>query len=404
MKSIKMGISTKLAALMFGAALFGLVSQSALAAGTASGTSITNAASLSYTVGGVGQAAIPASAAFVVDNKVNMTVARVDGAPVSVVPGSVAVNAVTTFTVTNNGNTSQDFALAAVDMANGTANPFGGPLTDSFVAGACTITNIVLASGSIGPYTAGDQHINALTADSSATVSVTCSIPANQANNTLAVISLTATAHADDAANTLGAALVNSNGVADIPGTVQIVFADTVAGPAVGDTALNGANSTLDAYLVQTAALTVTKTATPICDPADGNVNPKNIPGAAVRYVVTIANTGSAAATLTSLSDTLPAQLAFDTTLNSGALPATNCVNGNGANSLSASGFGAVRGVGAGPGVIGVAADATTAGASVAGQVITINYLTLTSTSYGAANQTLNAGDFITVYYNAFVQ
>jgi len=405
MKSIKTSISTRLAALLFGAALFGLVTQSALAAGTASGTSITNSASLGYTVSGVAQTPVPSNVvSFLVDNKVNMTVARVDLAPVGVVSGAATVNAVTTFTVTNNGNTSQDFALAALDMANGTANPFGGVLTDSFVASACTISNIVVVgAGSMGAYTAGDQFINALTPDSGATVSVTCTIPANQANGTLAVVSLTATAYADNAANTLGAALVNSSGAADIPGTVQIVFADTVAGPAVGDIPLNGANSILNAYLIQSATLSVTKTATPICDPADGNVNPKNIPGAAVRYAITIANTGAAAATLSTLTDNLVAQLTFDTRLNSGALPATNCVNGNVANSLSASGFGAVRGVGVGPGVIGVATDATTAGATAVGQAITINFGALASPNYGVANSSLAAGSYITVYFNAFV-
>lgn len=46
---------TRLAALLAGAALFGLVSQSALAAGTASGTTINNLAKLSYSVGGTAQ-------------------------------------------------------------------------------------------------------------------------------------------------------------------------------------------------------------------------------------------------------------------------------------------------------------------------------------------------------------
>ena len=79
-------------------------------------------------------------------------------------------------------------------------------------------------------------------------------------------------------------------------------------------------------------------------------------------------------------------------------------MSGNIPNSLSASGFGAVRGVGAGPGTIGVSADATTTGASISGQVINLLFGTLTSTSYGAANASLAAGSYITVYYDAFVQ
>ena len=404
----------KLSMLLASMTLLGLMTENAMAAGTASGSTISNQASLSYSVGAVPQTAILSdgdsgtpgvqATTFLVDNKVNMTVTRVDAAPVNVIPGSTPVTAITTFTVTNNGNTSQDFALAATDMAIGTANPFGGALLDSFIASGCTISNVVVATGTMGTYTAGDQFINALTPDSSATVSVTCTIPANQANGTLAVVSLTATAHADNAANTLGAALTNSGANT---AAVDVVFADTVAGPAVGDTALNGANSALDAYLIQTAMLTVAKTTAPVCDPANGNANPKNIPGAAVRYAITIANTGGASATLTQVTDTLVAQLAFDPKLNSGALPATNCVSGNVANTLSASGFGAVRGAGTGPTastIVPAVANATTAGASVTGSAITIDFATLTSTTYGAANATLAAGSYVTVYFNAFVQ
>lgn len=392
----------KLVALLAGAALFGLVSQSALAAGTASGTPIDNTATLSYSVGGVGQTPINASSTqFLVDNKVDLTVAEVGGAATIVVadPG-VAVTATTTFTVTNNGNTTQDFNLAVANLGNLTANPFGGALTDNYQGGACTVSNIVIASGSMGAYTATDQHINALTADSSATVTVSCTTPAAQANDSLAVVSLTATARTDDAANTLGAALTNDSGSADLPGTVQTVFAD-IAG---SDDGANLANhSARDAYLVQTAVLSVAKASTLLCDPFNGATNPKNIPNAYVQYAITISNTGSAAATLNQVTDTLQGQLTWDPLLISGAGVAANCAAGQ--QSLSASGFGALRGTGvttyAAPGLAG---QSVTAGASVAGQTVTINFGTLAGTAYGAANASLAAGDFVTVYFNAFIQ
>lgn len=392
----------KLAALLAGAALFGLVSQSALAAGTASNTLISNTATLSYSVGAVPQTNITSAAAeFRVDNKVNLTVAEVGGSATIVVadPG-VAVTATTTFTVTNNGNTTQDFNLAVANLANGTANPFGGPLTDNYEGGACTVSNIVIASGSMGAYTATDQHINALTADSSATVTVSCTTPAAQANDSLAVVSLTATARTDDAANTLGGALVNDSGAADLPMTVQTVFADAAG----SDDAANAANhSARDAYLVQTAVLSVAKTATLLCDPFNGSTKPKNIPLAYVQYAITISNTGAAAATLNQVTDTLQAQLTFDPALISGAGAAANCAAG--VNSLSASGFGALRGTGATTyAAPGLAGQNVTAGAAHAAGVVTINFGTLAGTAYGAANASLAAGDFVTVYFNAFVQ
>lgn len=393
--------STRLAALLAGAALFGLASQSALAAGTASGTPISNSATLSYSVGGVAQTNIQAdSTPFVVDNKVMMTVTEAGGtATVVIADPSVTTPATTTFTVTNLGNTTQDFSLAVANLANTTANPFGGALTDNYDV-ACTVSNIaVVAPGSMGTYTAGDQHINALTADSSATVTVSCATPAAQADNSLAVISLTATAHADNALNALGGALANDTAVDD-PATVQVVFADAAGSD---DVAGSGSYSARDAYLVQTAVLSVSKTATLLCDPVNGGANPKNIPGAYVQYAVTISNTGSAAATLSTVTDTLNAATTFDPALISGAGAAGNCAAG--VDSLSGSGFGALRGTGATTyAAPGSAAQAVTAGASVAGQNVTIDFATLAGAAYGVANAALAPGDFITVYFNAFIQ
>ena len=57
-------------------------------------------------------------------------------------------------------------------------------------------------------------------------------------------------------------------------------------------------HSSRSAYRVVSAALSVTKIATLICDPFNGMTNPKHIPGAIVRWTITITNTGAASATL----------------------------------------------------------------------------------------------------------
>lgn len=392
----------RLVTLLFGAALFGLVSQSALAVGTASGTLISNIATLAYSVGGVAQtdigssltgntAGAGAATTFMVDNKVNLSV--VGGGVTTVTPGQVG--GISTFVVTNLGNTVQDFSLAPANNANGVVL---GANTDTFDG-----TGLIafIDTNADGILDAGEkQYIDELAPGASVTVTVLSTIPVAQINTDISIVNLLATARVGGLANTQGAALANS-GVNTI-GVVDVVFADTAAG--TDDVVLNANHSARATYKVVTATLSVMKSVTPICDPANGNVNPKNIPGAAVRYAITIANVGAGPATLTSLSDTLDAALLIDPKLNSGNLPATNCVSGNVANTLSASGFGAVRGVGVGPGTLGVAADATTAGASIAGQVITILYSTLASTSYGAASASLAAGDFVTVYFNVFVQ
>lgn len=391
----------RLAALLAGAALLGLVSQSALAVGTVSGTTISNLATLAYKVGGVDQTDIGSSltgnpagpgtaTTFVVDNKVNLSV--VGGGITPVTPGQVG--GISTFVVTNLGNTVQDFSLAPANNIDGTV--LGGN-TDNFngtglIAFVDTNTNGILDIGE-------KQYIDELAPGASVTVTVRSTIPIAQANDDVAIVNLLATARAGGLAGTQGVALANIGANTD---GLDVVFADTVAG--TDDAALNANHSDRATYKVVSATLSVMKTATPICDPANGNTNPKYIPGAAVRYAITIANIGAGPATLTSLSDTLNGTLLIDPKLNSGALPATNCVSGNVANTLSASGFGAVRGAGVGPGTLGVLADATTAGASIAGQVVTILYGTLASTSYGAANADLAAGDFVTVYFNVFVQ
>ena len=152
--------------------------------------------------------------------------------------------------------------------------------------------------------------------------------------------------------------------------------------------------------------LSFSKTGIPICDPVNGNTNPKSIPGADIQYALTINNTGNGPATLTTLTDTLPSNVTFDTKLNSGASPATNCVAGNISNSLSPTGYAMHSGSGVGPGVTapGVAADAVTGGISISGQTITINFATLTKSGVTAPTAaTLSAGTYITIYYNSFI-
>ena len=79
-----------------------LVASPALAAGTASGTSVLNTATVDYTVGGIAQPQLSTNNTFTVDRKVNLLVAEVGTTTTSVAPGQTA--AVTTFTVTNTTN------------------------------------------------------------------------------------------------------------------------------------------------------------------------------------------------------------------------------------------------------------------------------------------------------------
>jgi hypothetical protein len=324
----------------------------AQAAGTLAGTAINNLATLDYSVGGLAQTPIGSSAtgntagagtatSFVVDNKINLLVTTTDTAYVNVIPGQTTASAtasqVATFSVANTGNSPQDYSLASTFAYTGAvANVFGGTVNDTFNPSACTI---VVESGATPGYQAAQDtatYIDELAPDANKTVYVVCAIPLTQVNNDIAVVSLTATALAGGAAGTQGAALVETTGANT--GGIDIVFADG-AGTA-GDVVRDAKSSSLDALKVTTSTLTVSKTVVPVCDPFNGNVNPKNIPGSFVRYTITVANTGAASATLNTIGDTLTSLVTFDPNLITGAggagTAATTCSAASGTPTVAA--------------------------------------------------------------------
>ena len=401
----------------------------ALAAGTVSGTDINNLSKLTFSVGTVPQNAICSSptgnstsngdtgaaacvtgsngavvTTFKVDNKVNLSVLEVGGAVTSVVPGST--NQVTTFSVTNLGNTAQGYTLAA-------ANQTAASAVILAVADSIDVSNVrvFVESGANAGYQPLEDIATAiltLAPDATVTVYVVADVPVTATNGQQANVTLTATTTTTGTAT----AVLETTG-ANTAG-VDIVFADpaTTELGFVGTSALRDAQGTArDAYRIASAVISVSKTATPICDPFNGSTNPKNIPGAAVQYSITITNAAgaTASATLSQIADALDvANLTFDPGLISGVGAGASCVAGTG-NQAPAIGFGAVRGTGTttttyvAPGPNSTA-QAVTAGATFASPNVTINFATLTGTAYGAANPVLPANSFITVYFNAFVK
>lgn len=282
------------------------VMQSANAAGTASNTSITNRATVSYSVGGVAQTPIESSptgnttasgsdTSFRVDNKIIHIVSEVSGNPTSVgtVPG--ATNLVTTFTVTNQGNTAQGYLLTATNRPTTTASPFSGGTADDQ-----DVNNlrVFVESGATAGYDPTDTATNiaTLAPDATVTVYVLADIPGGAANNQFANVQLAAQAAT---ANTT-TAVVQTAG-ADNANAVDIVFADT------GAVARDGIAEAEDQYQIQSASLTVTKTSSVVSDPFNNTTNPKAIPGATVQYTITVANSGSQSATGVAVADPIPA-------------------------------------------------------------------------------------------------
>lgn len=412
MKKHTPGSPPRLAALLAGAALLGLVSQNTLAAGTAAATSITNSATLAYSVSGVPQTNIVGtSAAFLVDEKINLTVAGT-GTAISVIPG--ATLQVASFTVTNNANSALDFNLA---LNQPVGEVYLGK-TDNFDATACIVR---VESGATGGYQAGEDtatFIDELAADASKTVLVVCTIPAGQVNNDAAIVGLTATARGDfTGANNAYAASAGSAGAAitETAGAntanVDIVFAD-IAGSEPGDANRDAEHSARDVYSVVTSALSVTKTATLLCDPFNGITNPKNIPGAITRWSIAVTNSGASAATLTTITDTVSATLLHDAHLSVPADAAT-CVSAAGtAESAAGKGFkvtvGAARNIGAAC-VAATSCYFTTAndadGVELNGAAITATFATVLPADGGHGSAgLLNSGETVTIIFNTTVQ
>lgn len=309
------------------------------AAGTASGTSISNTATVNFSVGGVAQTAVTSSAAtFVVDTKVDLTVATSDAAAVSVSPG--ATNQVLTYSVTNTGNKVQDFSLTSIAVATGVAAKFGG-LNDSLDASSVSVYVEDGTTASFQPAEDTATFIDELAADASQTVYIVSTIPSTATNGQIASYHLLAEARAGGSSGgSVGAALTETAG-ADTQGSVDIVFADGQGSDTANDGARDAKHSSQDDYSVAGAVLTVSKTSTVVSDPSNNTSNPKRIPGAVVEYTITVSNAaGAADATGITVTDALDtANLTFKTdgyaagagieyTFNGGA--ATNLTNAGG--------------------------------------------------------------------------
>jgi len=275
----------------------------ALAAGTASGTDISNSASLDYTVNGITQNQKNSNTVtFKVDKKVDLTVVTSDSALVQVTPG--AINQVLTFTVTNTGNDTQDISLSAVALANGTADPFGGSTSDNFDSDISNISIFVESGDNAGfqPLEDTATYIDELAVDIPVVVYIVRNIETTRVNNDTAVYALVGQIRAGGAGGALGAAL-SQTALGDVADDqVDTLFADAAGSD---DNANEANHSDRSGFLVVTAEMNADKEQTIVGGYA--------IPGATVTYSITVENTGSAVATSVIVTDGIPANTTYAT-------------------------------------------------------------------------------------------
>jgi hypothetical protein len=411
----------------------------AMAAGTTAGTDINNKATLSFSVGGTAQTPVESSptgnltpgvnngavTTFKVDRRLNLIVATNNTAPVSVALGNNDM--ITSFKVTNSTNDVIDILLSNIPgMPNASTGAAGVDDAD-FINGACTMH--LDAAGA----TAAITRLSNVAADAIVPVYVKCAIqpltalaPQTYAawNNRLNVVSLVG-----QAAIAGGGVAYTQDTGADVAATVQNVFGDEAGGNAgvagAAGTTTGGAGNATDAYRdgkhsansaykIIMPILTVTKTETLVCDPLNGATNPKRIPGALVRYSITVSNDVAAltSGNLTTATDPLQAELLHDVNFVAGT-NAASCLAGGAATGGGAagSGFRLTTGVvaptpqvrSAGPSYLTNAID--TDGAGIAGQNITINYangLPVLGVTHTAGE--IKPGESVTVEFQAFIR
>lgn len=274
------------------------------AAGTAAGTTVSNTASVAYTIGGSAQTPVSSNAAtFLVDRKVNVTVAQVGGTATVVSFGET--DQVIAFTVTNNTNATQDFKLVGVQQLSLVATLLGH--TDNYAVDNFRVFVDVNGNNSYDAGTDTATYIDELAPDQSKTVFIVADIPGTGPSDAVAGVVLTAIAAAGGTGGSLGADLV-ATALGDTANAIDNVFADA-AGAA--DLLRDGKSSALGEYNIGSTALDVTKSAKTVSDPINGSLLPKAIPGAIVEYCIQIKNTGSGAASDVALTDNIPANATY---------------------------------------------------------------------------------------------
>lgn len=290
-----------------------LLGQSAYALGTASGTSVANTVSVGYDVSGVPQTTISTangcvtcSVSFIVDNKVDLSVAT--SGITNVIPGQT--DRVLTFTVVNEGNTAQGYRLAASLGATTFPSPMNN--VDIYIEDGTTVgfqlaeDTLYVAGTNAGDLNPQAGLVYVPATDDELIVYVVADVPtsgggtAPSNGNTEVYNLLATTTNVGTATPTLPSA------GAWTPGTLQIVFADAAG---TIDIASSGTVSNAGTYSVASAALVVTKLQTVTNDQVGAVVvgEEKAIPGATVRYTLRLDNSGgTAAAENLSVVDVLP--------------------------------------------------------------------------------------------------
>lgn len=257
------------------------LSGTAFAQNTASGVTITNTATVNYSVASISQTPISAVATFLVDTVIDLNVTAVASA-VTFTPGQTGV--AKAFTVSNTSNATSNFSLGFINLTG----------SDDFELGNIAVRVDGNGNGTYESASDLATSITGLARNGSVAVFIVGDIPGAAVNTDTGDVQLTANAinpgDSNPWAPTAGADTAS----------VDIVVRNLTA---------NATNT----FVVASAALSVSKASDVISDPVNlVSANAKAIPGAVVEYIITVSNAvGAQTATLTSISDPVPANTTF---------------------------------------------------------------------------------------------
>ncbi len=298
-------------ALLGATALSAFTAVSAHAGGTAAGTDVQNTFTLNYEVNSVPQDEITndgapgndAPTSFTVDRTIDLSVeSTVD---TSVTPGEL--NQVLDFTLTNEGNDTQQYDLTVINEAvNAPTVGFDVSPYTVWYEDPLNPGTFIEFTGSNYPELAPDQSIN---------VEIRGDIPSSANDAEQEILSLVATT-----LDTSGSVVTADSDGNSITGAAENVFADDPASAeaSTGDstTAPDGNESATASFIVASAEVTGTKDVAVFSeDGANCTVIPGtatggySIPGSCVEYTITVTNTGGEDATNVVVFDELDPNL-----------------------------------------------------------------------------------------------
>jgi len=290
-----------------------LLSQASFAGGTDAGTVVENTATISYSVGGSPQADIVSAVAdFKVDQKVDLTVTGNSGTNIIVSPSTARATTGNklTYVLSNDGNSPQDFKINVTHLTTDNFDAGTGTTAAPQAPEACQFT---IDSGTPNAMTATPTV--SLAKDATSTIEVMCSMPnrPDVDDGHLSTIDVLATA-----VDSAGAIMAEST-IADREDDVDVVLADGTGTP-TDNADRNAMHSDTQTYEIDVPMLAVVKTSAVISDPFNGTAQPKRIPGAVIKYTITVENASDSVATGLTVTDVLTAAVAGEVAFIAGSI------------------------------------------------------------------------------------